>query len=379
MNHPRRRSSSGPLVLVLLLALQTACSRADQPIRIGLAGPFSDSVGAPMKHAAELAVQQINANGGIGGHPIELVARDDYGEPDSAVGVATELEAAGVVAVIGHVYSGTTLAAAPVYNGAATPVVQISPSSTAPAVTRAGPYTFRICPSDLQQGAALARFAAERLGFHRGTILYLNDEYGRGIRASFASEFARQGGTIDEIDPYLGQTPAVGPYIERLARRRTSQFIFLGGNLGEAAEVLRVARARGVTIPMLGGDAMEGLEEYGGIAEGTYISNAYLAAFDSPKNRAFVLAYQRANPKSPPPNQRAAATYDIMLLLRDVIGQVGADRRKIRDAVAAIGLTAPPFEGVTGLIAFDRNGDVPRQRVVIGRVEHGQFRAAVGR
>jgi branched-chain amino acid transport system substrate-binding protein len=378
VNHRLRRWPAGAPVLPFVLGVLFACAPGDHPIRIGLAGPFSDSVGAPMRHAAELAVRQINASGGIAGRPIELLARDDYGDPDSAVGVAEALEAAGVVAVIGHVYSGTTLAAAPVYNGAGTPVVQISPSSSAPAVTDAGPYTFRICPSDLQQGAALARYAAERLGLTRGTILYLNDEYGRGIRATFASEFARHGGTIDEVDPYLGQPPAVEPFIERLARRHTSQFIFLGGNRVEAAEVLRIARSRGVTVPMLGGHALEGLEELGALAEGTYISNAYLTSFETPKNRAFVLAYARAFPASLHPNQPGAATYDIVYLLQEVIARVGTSRSKIRDAVAAIGRTSPPFEGVTGEIAFDENGDVPRQRVIIGRVERGQLHPVEG-
>jgi branched-chain amino acid transport system substrate-binding protein len=378
VNHRLRRWPAGAPVLPFVLTVLFACSPGDRPIRIGLAGPFSDSVGAPMRHAAELAVREINSAGGIGGRPIELIVRDDFGDPDSAVSVAEALAAADVVAVIGHVYSGTTLAAAPVYNGARSPVVQISPSSSAPAVTHAGAYTFRTCPSDLQQGAALARFAADRLGLRRGTILYLNDEYGRGIRTTFANEFARRGGMLDEIDPYLGPKPAVDPFIERLARRRTSQFIFLGGNLGEAAEVLRIARARGVTVPMLGGHALEGLEEIGRLADDTYISNAYLPSFETPKNRAFVRAYARAFPVSLHPNQPAAATYDIVYLLREVIARVGTSRPKIRAAVAAFGRSSPPFEGVTGEIAFDENGDVPRQRVIIGRVEGGEVRAVEG-
>jgi branched-chain amino acid transport system substrate-binding protein len=302
--------------------------------------------------------------------------RDDYGDPDSAVSAATELDAAGVVAVIGDVYSGTTLAAAPVYNAAH--LLQISPSSSSPLVSDAGDYTFRTCPSDLQQGEALARFAAERLGLKRGTILYLNDEYGRGIRATFSREFSRRGGQIDETAPYLGSTPAVGPYFERLARRSTSEFVFLGGNRSEAEEALKVARARGIKVPFLGGDALEGLEEAGPLAEGTYISNAYLASFDTPVNREFVRAYARKYPGSTAPNQPAAATYDILFMLKATMNRIGTDRVKLRDAVAEIGRAAPPFEGVTGEIAFDERGDVPRQRVIIGRVEGGRVRAVEG-
>lgn len=377
MNRLLHRALSGARSLPVVLALLTACSPAGpDAIRIGLAGPFTDSVGAPMRRAALLAVEQINLTGGIRGRPVELVIRDDYSDPDSAVNVATELVGAGVVAVIGHVFSGTTLASAPVYNAAR--LLQISPSSTSPLVTGAGEYTFRTCPSDLQQGEALARFAADRLNLKRGTILYLNDEYGRGIRATFAREFSRRGGRIDETDPYLGGTPAVGPYLERLARRNTSEFVFLGGNLGEAEEALRVARARGIKVPFLGGDALEGLEEAGALAEGTYISNAYLASFDTPINREFVRAYARKYRGSLAPNQPAAATYDILFMLKAAISRAGTDRVKLRNAVAEIGREAPPFEGVTGEISFDENGDVPRQRVIIGRVESGRVRAVEG-
>lgn len=364
-----------PLVSAVLLLL-VACSPGGGTIRIGLAGPFTDPVGAPMLRAAELAVDEINQSGGINGRPIELIARDDYGDPDSAVSAATRLVEADVAVVVGHVFSGTTLASAPVYNAAR--ITQISPSSSSPLVTHAGEYTFRVCPSDLQQGASLARFAAERLGFRRGTILYLNDEYGRGIRATFASEFSQLGGSIDAMDPYLGESPDVGAYLERLARRGTSQFIFIGGNLGEAEVALRLARARGIRVPFLGGDALEGLEAAGAIAEGTYISNAYLASFDTPKNRAFVAAYRARFPTAPLPNQPAAATYDALYLLREVLARTGTDREAIRAAVARIGQSDPGFSGVTGEIAFDENGDVPRQRVVIGRVEGGQVRAVEG-
>jgi branched-chain amino acid transport system substrate-binding protein len=329
-----------------------------------------------MLRAAALAVEQINLTGGIRGRPVELVIRDDFGNPDSAVNVATAMDAAGVVAVIGNVYSGTTLASAPVYNAAR--LLQISPSASSPLVRDAGDFTFRICPSDLQQGQALARFVADRLSLKRGTILYLNDEYGRGIRTTFAQEFSRRGGRIDEIDPYLGATPAVDPYLERLARRQTSEFVFLGGNRSEAEEALRVARARGIKVPFLGGGALEGLEEAGPLAEGTYVSNAYLASFDTPNNREFVRAYARKYPGSLAPNQPAAASYDILFMLKAAISRVGTDRIKLRDAVAEIGRGMPPFEGVTGEIAFDEHGDVPRQRVIIGRIESGRMRPLEG-
>jgi branched-chain amino acid transport system substrate-binding protein len=331
-----------------------------------------------MKRAAELAVEEINTAGGIRGRPLELVIRDDFGDPDSAVAVASALVGEKVVAVIGHVYSGTTLAAAPVYNDATDPVVQISPSSSSPDVTNAGAYTFRVCPSDLAHGAALARYAREQLGLDRGAILYLNDDYGRGIRRTFAAEFTQRGGTVVESDPYLGSTPNVDAYLDRIILRKRSQFVLVAGNRSEAEEALLVARKRGLKVPFMGGDGLEGIEEAGPLAEGTYVSAAYLPGVNSPKNHQFTVSYRRKYPDAGLPNQPAAATYDVVYLLRDVIGSAGTKRKAIREAVAAIGRGEPAFEGVTGKIAFDENGDVPDQRVIIGIVHGGNVQPAGG-
>jgi branched-chain amino acid transport system substrate-binding protein len=359
------------VALAALLAI-AACGRGGT-IKIGLAGPFTDPVGAPMKLAAEMAVDEINAGGGIGGRKLVLVERDDSGDPD-----AVALEGAGVVAVVGDVFSGTTLAAAPVYNGARHPVVQLSPSSSSPEVTAAGPYTFRICPSDLAHGAALARYAREQLRFSRGAVLYLNDEYGRGIRQTFVSDFVRQGGTVVESDPYLGSTPDVGPYIQRLSEQGSAQFLLVAGNRSEGEEILRRARAQGLRAPVMGGDGLEGIEEAGALAEGTYVTAAYMAVMGSPRNRKFVAAYARRYPTAGAPNQPAAATYDAIHLLAEVIRRTGTDRKAIRDGLAAVGTASPAFEGVTGTIAFDLNGDVPRQPVIVGVVRNGKVVVAEG-
>ena len=366
-----RRSLAG-----FLVALLSACGATESgPIRIGVAGSFSDPIGLPMKLAAELAAEEINATGGINGRPVELVARDDYADPDSAVFIANDLYETGVTAVVGHVFSGPTLAAAPVYNGGPDPVVAISPSSSSPEVSSAGDYTFRICPSDLAHGAALAHWTYQRLGFRRGAVLYLNDQYGRGIRQTFVQEFTRLGGEVDAIDPYLGERPEVGPYLDRLVRDRV-EFLIVAGNRGEGEEIIRQARRRGLTIPVLGGDGLEGIHEAGALAEGVYLSSAYFPTIATDANRRFVEAYHRKYPDAGLPNQPAAATYDALYLLRDVIARSGSSRAAVRRALAGVGSATAPYDGVTGTVAFDASGDVPNQNVYIGQVKHGAIDVA---
>jgi branched-chain amino acid transport system substrate-binding protein len=362
-------------VASLTLAL-CACNFSRDPVRIGLAGSLSDPVGVPMKRAAELAVQEINASGGIHGRPMELIERDDYADPDSAVFVATDLYEAGVSAVIGHLFSSTTLAAAPVYNGGSDPVAAISPSSSSPDISTAGDYTFRICPSDLAHGAALARWVHDTLHLERGAVLYLNDQYGRGVRQTFVRDFTRRGGVLVAIDPYLGDTPSVGPYLDRLTKMGRIEFLVVAGNKGEAEEILRQARGRGLSMPVIGGDGLEGIEEAGAIAEGVYLSSAYLPTLETPANRAFVQAYRKKFPGTGLPNQPAAATYDAVYLLRDVISKAGPKRAAVRRVLAQVGAGAPAFKGVTGTVAFDMRGDVPNQTVYIGVVRNGGVRLA---
>jgi branched-chain amino acid transport system substrate-binding protein len=364
------------LLVGLLTVSLCGCRFSHQPIRIGLAGSLSDPVGVPMKRAAELAVAEINAAGGIRGRPLELLERDDYADPDSAVFVATDLYEAGVSAVIGHLFSGPTLAAAPVYNGGSEPVAAVSPSSSSPDISTAGNYTFRICPSDLAHGAALARWVRDTLGLTRGAVLYLNDQYGRGVRQTFVRDFIKQGGELLSIDPYLGDTPDVGPYLDRLARLGRVQFLIVAGNRGEAEAILRQARSRGLNMPILGGDGLEGIEEAGAIADGVYLSSAYLPTITTPANRAFLQAYRRKFPGTGLPNQPAAATYDAVYLLRDVITRAGPKREDVRRALAEVGTKVPAFKGVTGTVAFDMRGDVPNQAVYIGIVHDGTVRLA---
>jgi branched-chain amino acid transport system substrate-binding protein len=365
------------LATAVLAALLLACRGSGEgPVLIGVAGSFSDPIGTPMQLAAELAAEEINASGGVAGRPLELVVRDDYADPDSAVFIAGDLYQSGVSAVIGHLFSGTTLAAAPVYNGGEDPVAAISPSSSSPEVSSAGDHTFRVCPSDLAHGAALAQWVRERLELDRGAVLYLNDQYGRGIRQTFVEQFVRLGGHLESVDPYLGDKPDVGPYLDRMLRNRNIQFLVVAGNRGEAEEVLRQARRRGLTVPVLGGDGLEGIEGAGALAEGVYLTSSYFPNLPTSANRKFVDAYHRKYPGAGMPNQPAAATYDAVYLLRDVIAQAGTDRQSVRRALAGVGSATPAFQGVTGVVAFDAAGDVPDQNVYIGKVHGGEIEVA---
>ena len=331
-----------------------------------------------MLRAAQLAVNQINANRGIRGRKVELRILDDSGNEDTAVRVAEQLYAdPTVVAVVGHLSSGASLAAARVYGGGATPTPMISPSASSPDLSGISPYVFRVCPSDLQHGPQLARFAWQTLGARRAGIIYLNNDYGRGVRRTFAAEFARLGGTVLETDPYIPATPSFEPYFSRM-RRSGADVLLLAAERPGAELALREMQSLGLRWPVLGGDALTGIEADGALAEGIRLSSAYLPDRRDERNIAFVADYARAFPGQRP-DHRGAGAYDIVLLLARAMDQAGADRRAVRDYLARVGRGRPPFEGVTGPIAFDGNGDVAGRTVVIGVVQNGRLVTEVAR
>ncbi len=362
------------LALVASLWLASCSRDGARPIVLGLAGPFSQPRGVSMRQAAELAVKEINARGGVRGRPLALRIMDDSGRADVAIRVAESLtDDPEVVAVIGHLTSGTSLAGARVYGAGRRPVVMISPSASSPDLSGVSPFVFRVCPTDLSHGAQLARYARQTLGARRAGIIYIDDDYGRGLRLSFAAEFRRLGGTIVEEDPSLTATASLEPYLTRMRQAGSVDVLILATERGGAELALGDEVRLGLRWPTIGGDALTGIEANGPLAEGLRLSSAYLPDRPGERNAVFVAAYARAY-EGQRPDHRGAGAYDIVQLLATrVFPAAGTDRGAVRDYLARIGGGLPGYDGVTGTIAFDGRGDVPAKPVVIGVVRGGRI------
>ena len=330
-----------------------------------------------MQQGAQLAVDQINSRGGVRGRPLKLHLADDSASEDAAVRVAQAFyDNPTLVAVVGHLTSDASIVAAHVYGGGAHPVTMISPTASSPDLSGISSYAFRICPSDSSHGAALAKFAWQTLAARRAGIVFISDAYGRGVRNSFTGDFARLGGSVVEADPYVPTTRSLEPYLSRM-RQVGIDVLVLAADRRGAEVALQELRALGIRWPVIGGDALAGIETAGTLAEGMRISAAYLPDRAGDKNATFVAAYLRAHPGQRP-DHRAASAYDIVNLLAQAISAVGPSRRAVRDYVASVGRGTPAFEGVTGSIAFDDAGDVPSKGVVIAVVRGGRMVAESG-
>lgn len=378
-----RKVSRATFTLALLVA--AGCQGSGEPIYVGVAGPLSAANGASMRMAVQMAVDEINQGNGIGGRRVELVMLDDRADPQVALTVADSLRKdPRVVAVVGHVNSAASLKAATIYNSEEAkgePVMHISPASSAPGFTHAGPWSFRVTPTDLEFSPVLARGAME-LGRRRAAVLYANDDYGQGVMTTFERAFRSGGGAVVSADPYLPAVVERGdeldPYLTR-AMRRGADALVIGGQADAGLKIVQAARRLGYTGPILGSDGLTGIKDAGAPAEGVFVSSAFLPDRPTEAARQFVARYrQRYNLL---PDHRGAMAYDIINLLRRAIEEVGTDRRALRDYVASVGAEggSAVFEGVSGTIRFDRNGDVVGKEVTLGVVRGGQLVTAARR
>jgi branched-chain amino acid transport system substrate-binding protein len=376
-------------MLALALVFTSACGgESDDFIYLGVAGPLNAANGASMRMAAEMAVAEINKTGGMGGRQVRLVMMDDKGDPQVALTIADSLRRdARVVAIVGHLNSSPSLKAAEIYNApegerAGEPVMHISPASSAPAFTQAGDWSFRITPTDLEFAPVLARGITE-LGRRRAAVLYANDDYGPGVMTTFERAFRSGGGTVVSADPYLPAVVANGgeldPYLSR-AMSRGADVLVIGGQAETGLKIIQAARRLGFTGPIFGSDGLTGLKDAGAPGEGVFISSAFLLDRPTDLAREFVKRYRAAN-NNAVPDHRGAMTYDVINLLRRAVNEVGTDRKALRDYVARIGAErgVEPFEGVSGQIRFDKNGDVKDKEVSLGVVRGGQLVTAARR
>lgn len=371
-----RRAIRALPVVLLAAAAGLSCADSADPIIIGLAGPVKEPRGVSMELGARLAVEEVNRAGGINGRPLQLVVRDDGGENQRAIAVAEELrDMPGLAAVIGHLNSGATLVAGKVYNSGENPVVAISPSASSPEVTGVGEWVYRVCPTDNEHGAALARYVSGRLGARRVAVVYLNEPYGRGVFDAFQTEFMRLEDAAIVPYPVLPGVD-IGVLVEHIQALSGAQAVVLATDRAMAEPVLRALRGRGVTLPVLGGDGLAGIEAEGAVAEGLFISAAYLYLRPGSRNSDFVSSYAAAY-EGAVPDHRGAGAYDIVHLLARVMREHGADRDAVRLALNEVDADAP-FEGVTGRIMFDENGDVVAKDVLVGVVHGGRIGYAEG-
>jgi len=333
---------------------------AEEPIYIALSAPITGNYaeyGANIKKAIELGVRQINAQGGINGHPIELIIGDSKGVPKESATLAQKFTSdSRIVAQLGDFTSTCSLAAQPIYHRAE--MVQLTPTSTHPDFAPGSPYSFSIAGKQTEEGPFMARFAVETLQKKRIAFMYVNNDWGIAMRDHFIKTAKSLGVEIVAEEAYFDGTTDFTAILTKF-QALNPDLLYLTSMYNDGALISKQRQKLGwndITVMGAGSLYSPKFIELGGDAvENVYTSCVFFPDEPRPEVQQFVKGFEEAYQQTP--NVFAAVAYDSINLLVYAIQQAGTDRKAIRDALVQV----KDFPGVTGRITFSEAGDVVKE------------------
>jgi|TARA_B110000091_G_scaffold53800_1_gene59066 branched-chain amino acid transport system substrate-binding protein len=339
-------------------------------VKVGFNVPltgFAAADGESALNGAKLAVNQANANGGINGKQIELVIYDDQASPKEAVPIANRLiEKDGVKVAVSGSYSGSTRAAAGVFQAAGIPY--ISAYAIHPGITRAGKYIFRTSFMGEVQGAAGALLIGQTMQIKRVVVITLKNDFGKSLAAGFKAEAANFG--IEIINEYEYSIPdrQFGPIVAKV-RADKPDAIYASGYFFTAGPLVNQLRSGGVTVPVIGQegyDSEQFIKIAGAASEGVIITTSLDRDSNSPETRSFITEYEKLTGNKV--DMVAASGHTALNVVIAALRIAGTSNPKaIRNAIAQTQLNA-----ATGHISFNTLGEV-RKNVQVQIVRNGEW------
>lgn len=355
----------------VLVALAAFAAPAAAQVRIGFHAPLTGFAAADGKSAlngAQLAVDQINAKGGVGGKKIELVVNDDQARPDQAVPLANKYVGDGLKIVVSGSYSGPTRASAGVFQGAKIPY--ISAYAIHPDITRAGDYVFRTSFMGEVQGKAAAKLIGDVLKKKKAVLVTLNNDFGQALSAGFKEAAPKLGVQIAAEYTYAMGDRQFGSIVASV-RRDDPEVLYVSGYFFNGGPLVAQLRAGGVTAPIVG---TEGFDTHNFIAiakdaaEGVMITTSLDRDSKLPAMRQFIEDYEKKF--NVPADMVAASVHTALNVAAAALAKAGSeDPGKIRDAIAA----TKDFPVATGRISFNELGEVYKA-AQIQVIKGGKFR-----
>ena len=294
--------------------------------------------------------------------PATRILFDSAAEAETSDGAlafaATLIGRRDVAVVVGPSNSRHALATAPAYNAAH--LSEIVPSATNRRLRDAGPYTFTLVPDDSVEGDFLARFAFRTLGARRAILVYVNDEYGEGLRVGIVSSFTRDGGVLSDVIP-VGSGTDIPTLLSAALGRHGAEVVICAGRATETALVLKAIRTLAPGTPVVAGDGAYYPPLLTATA-GPDLSGLYVLAFwvyDStdPAHRAFADQVRRILHTDPKPED--ALTVDALTLAAAARAAAGPDREAVHRWLLGLGRDHPAFHGLTGDIMFGPERRLP--------------------
>lgn len=335
---------------------------AQQTIKIGLAGPVSGAVaqyGDMQFIGAQMAIERINAAGGVNGKRLEGVVYDDACEPRQAVTVANRIVNDGVRFVVGHLCSGSTQPASDIYNDEG--ILMITAASTSPAITEQGYETiFRTIGLDSLQGPVAGNYIANKVKPKNLAIIHDKQQYGEGIARAVRDTTQRLGVNVVMFDGINAGDRDFSALISRMQRQNVD-FVYFGGYHPELGLILRQSQELGLKAQFMGPEGV-GNPDISAIAgaasEGLLVTLP--PAFETdPKNADLVKAFQAKNQDPSGPFVMPAYTA-VQLMAEGMTGTRSEDPEKVADF-----LRSNTFETPIGPVEYDAKGDLKAFNFVV--------------
>ncbi|WP_417782391.1 branched-chain amino acid ABC transporter substrate-binding protein [Terasakiella pusilla] len=349
------------------IALSANVAQAD--IKIAVAGPFTGqlaSFGEQLKRGAEMAVEHLNAKGGVNGEKVELIYGDDQCDPKQAVSVANNLVNQGVQFVAGHFCSSSSIPASDVYNEEGIPM--ITPASTNPTLTEKGyDRVYRVCGRDDQQGSVAGAYVAKEYADANIAIIHDKTAYGKGLADEMKKGLNAAGKQEAMYEPITAGEKDYSALISKLKQNKVS-VVYLGGYHPEGGLIVRQAKEQGLDMQLISGDALNSLE-FGSIAgqagDGTIFTFG-------PEPRNFPEAQEAVNAFKATgydPEGYTLYTYATIQAWAQAATEAGSADV---DAVASQ-LHKTRFKTVIGEFAFDAKGDTDGRAYVWYEWKDGNY------
>ena len=327
-----------PLAAATMLICSLALSPARAEIKIGFQAPLTGlaaSDGHAAKIAAEVAIDDINAAGGVLGEKLRLIMYDDQAKSDQAIFTANKLIGEdGVKVAISGSYSAGARAAAPIFQKAG--VAFISAYAVHPDITRAGDYVFRMIHLGQPQGRAGAKFVGDVLKHKRVSVVTMDNDYGEATVEGFLDTADKFGIKILNKYTYSLQDRQFGSIVASV-KRDAPDAIYATGYFFTGGPLVAQLRAAGVTVPIIASQAFDSakfIEIAGPAANGVYIVASLDPESSDPAVRNFAREFSKRAGYQPVSS--AGQVYSTFLLMADAIKRAGSlDPAKVRDALAA--------------------------------------------
>jgi branched-chain amino acid transport system substrate-binding protein len=348
-----------------------------EPYIFGMVAPMTGDAaeyGTQLKRGVQLAVDEINAAGGIKGRKVELDICDDKCDPYEASLCAQKMVAnKNIFAVIGHVCSSCTLAAGPIYDSAG--LTDMTVSSTNPEVTKKGwTHVFRTIANDGVQGPLIAQLAVTTLGKSKVAIIYANNDYGVGLKDATEPAITALGAKVVDVETFApGVDKDFSAQLTKIAQAQPDTLILLT-DYSEGGLIAKQRMAAGldkIDVIASGGNSHQSFIDLGGAgAEGVFFLNYFDANNPNPLVQAFVAKYV-ALYNEKPATEIAPYGYEAPYIYKMAI-EAGATKTTLPDVLHTI-----KYVGVTGTTQFGADGDVLNKGQFILIIKDGKFTSYV--